>query len=206
MPLRSGLEAIVILLYCRGSKNKLAEPIRGITKLDKLLYLAVKETAIGLLLDKELEFEAYDYGPYSSQVYDAIETLKDAGLVAVGTEPCVTYDEVSDADLMDREVATEQESIPLKRTELQVYRLSESGMKAGSRLFELLTPEEREGICSIKKKFNAAPLKHLIEYVYKNYPESTVKSKIRKTILGQSRFGSRPNMKPFIREEEDFRM
>jgi uncharacterized protein YwgA len=205
MPVESGLEAIVVLLYCPGSTNDFGEGIRGITRLDKLLYLLIKETAVGKPLEDEFRFEAYDYGPLSSEVYDAVEGLKDVGLISVQTEQYTSYDEISDVDVMDREVALDENAIVLKRKDVQIYRLSEAGMRAGRKLYDRLTPEEQESIRGIKRRFNSIPLRELIEYIYRKYPESAVRSRIRERILGESRFGSRPNMKPFVREEEDLR-
>jgi len=205
LPLRSGLEAILVLLYCPGSSGRYGEEVRGITRLDKLLYLIMKETNLGKAMEEEFKFEAYDYGPYSNEIYDAVETLKDAGLIAVQTGQFLDYREVSDAERIEREVTLDEDRIPLTERKLEIYGLSDFGMKAGKKLFERLTPEEREGVKRIKEKFNLMSLRELIEYVYKNYPESAIRSKIRETILSESKFGAKPAMKPFKREEEDFR-
>lgn len=205
MPVDSGLKAIVLLLYSPGSEGKSGESVRGITRLDKLLYLIVKETRVGETLERELDFEAYDYGPYSNRVYDIVEELKDANIIETEPVKYDTYEEISDIDFMDREVASDENAVTVQKQQTQIYSLSPAGMKAGQKLFELLTLEEREGILAIKSKFNHIPLRDLIEYIYRRHPESAVKSKIREKILKGSGFGTRPDMTPFIREEDDFR-
>lgn len=205
LPLKSCLEAVLLLLYCPGNSGRYGEAVRGITRLDKLLYLIIKETSFGDAIEDEFKFEAYDYGPYSSEIYDAVETLKDVGLLTVKTEEFGDYWEISDAETIEREVTSDEGRTPLSERKLEIYSLSDSGMKAGKKLFDCLTPEEKKGLKKIKEKFNPMPLRELVKYVYKKYPESTIRSKIRESILGKSKFGTKPSMKPFQREEEDFR-
>ena len=172
MSVESGLAAIVLLPYAPGSEGKSGEEIKGITRLDKLLYLVVKETQLGRTLEKEFEFEAYDYGPYSNKVYDIVEELKDAGIIESKPVRYDSYEEISDAELMDREAAPEENATVIRGKETQIYRLSPGGMKAGQKLFERLSHEEREGLHAVKSKFNRVPLRELIEYIYTRYPES----------------------------------
>lgn len=201
----SGLEAIVLLLYAPGREGKSGEGVNGITRLDKLLYLIVKETQLGKTLEREFDFEAYDYGPYSNRVYDIVEELKDVGIIESKPASYDSYEEISDVELMDREAAPEENATIVQGVKTQIYSLSPAGMKAGRKLFERLNREEREGLQALKSKFNRIPLRELIEYIYTRYPESSVNSKIRDKILKWSGFGRRPEMTPFVREEEDFR-
>jgi len=205
MSIESGAEAIIVLLYAPGNTGRVGENIRGITRLDKILFLVLNEEKIWGKVAKDLQFEPYDYGPYSNKLYDYVELLKDTGLVEVRRVQPSRFEEVSDAFVSDMQVAFEGVSVRPER-EAEIYGLSEKGMKLGERLYESMTPREREAIERIKKKFNATPLERLLQYVYTKFPEYASRSRIREKILGESRFGSKPGMKPFIREEEDFRV
>jgi uncharacterized protein YwgA len=205
MPFKSALDAIITLLFCPGNSGEYGERIEGITRLDKLLYLLVKETKVGEPLEEELGFEAYDYGPYSSEIYDAMETLSDVGLVNVQTREYKSYEEISDARMIFRETLDDETALTAATRQVQIFALSEGGMRAGKKLFDLLSPEEQTDVRRVKERFNSISLKELIEYVYRKYPYSAVKSKVKESILKGSKFGSRTEMKPFVREEEEFR-
>ncbi len=205
MPFKSALDVIITLLFCPGNSGEYGERIEGITRLDKLLYLLVKETKVGEPLEKELGFEAYDYGPYSSEIYDAMETLRDVGLVNVQTREYRSYEEISDVQMIFRETLDDETALTAATRQVQIFALSEAGMRAGKKLFDLLSPEEQTDVRRVKERFNSISLKELIEYVYRKYPYSAVKSKVKESILKGSKFGSRTEMKPFVREEEEFR-
>jgi len=53
----------------------------GITRLEKLLFLVEKETDLAAEVDETFPFEPYHYGPYSQQVYDAVDMLESLQLL-----------------------------------------------------------------------------------------------------------------------------
>src|SRR5262245_52377811 len=74
-------DAIVFLLGADSSVPSLAGRIEGITRLEKLIFLLKKESKIGKIFTEDPEFHPYDYGPFSSKIYQAIETLEAADLI-----------------------------------------------------------------------------------------------------------------------------
>jgi uncharacterized protein YwgA len=192
MSVDSGMDVLVLLLYAKGETGKVNEPIRGITRLEKLMYLLDREGEFHKYLSN-YQFVAYDYGPFSSRLWDDIETLKDEslGLVEVQEVSSSYFIETSDA-----EKAMEEESELKEKTlgsdakkKVEIYSLSERGEKVANQLFNELSAEERSILENIKRRFNSMSLFELIRYVYLKYPESTVYSKIRSDILGEAAGG-----------------
>jgi len=203
MSVSSGLEAILLLLYTPGGSGRVGEEIRGITRVDKMLYLLLEEEKIWGQISEDLDFEPYEYGPFSNRLYDYVETLRDSGLVLTKEIEPTQLEEDLDAIILELEAS---ETLVIKeRKGMEVFSLSETGRRVGKRLFDSLSPEEHEALKRVKGRFNNVPLRQLLEHVYTRFPNSATKSLIREKILGESSFGRRPELKAFVREEEDFR-
>jgi len=192
MTVKSAVDLMVLLLYANEGKD-----IRGITKLEKLIYLLLKEGSFEDYSDilKEYTYKPYDFGPYSEGVYDNIEALKSMNLLEVREEKFENFKEVVDG--MIYRYLEGEEYLPEQKT-VEIYRLNERGKKVAEHLEKTMTPDEKRNIEDIKDKYNRMSLKELLHYVYIKYPESITKSKIVSEILG---FGRRPELKPFKREE-----
>lgn len=70
-----GSDILLLLLYAPGRSGKVNEPIRGVTRLQKELFLAQKA-----LKDEGVKykyaFRPYNLGPFSKDLYRDIEWLK----------------------------------------------------------------------------------------------------------------------------------
>ena len=198
MPITSAADLLLLLLYAKGSTGEYNEEIPGITRLEKLMYLLLKEGGFEEILKDDIHFEPYDFGPYSSEVYDLLESFREMDIVNIRTKRYDTFKEVID-ELLYREL--EDQPIISKGRIMEVYSLTQD---KGMKLIEVLKErgritEEDIGIVErIKSKYNGLNLDNLLRHVYTKYPESTGKSKIIDKILG---LGIRPNLKPFKREE-----
>lgn len=197
---KSGMELMAALLYSPGFTKKPCEEIKGITRLEKLLYLLEKEGGFKI---EDYKFEAYDYGPCAQEIYDDVEALREASLLQAA--PLGYEDQLERGDILTHEIQVIDDNAPSTTRTMEVYSLTVDGVKAGQKVFESLTVTEQQNIQKIKEKFNPMSLTELLKYIYTKYPDSTTKSKIRKQILGPTGFGARPQLKPFKREEDDFR-
>lgn len=195
MPLKSGLDLLMVLLYANNQ-----ERVEGITRLVKLLFLLIKEGGFQQF-EKEYEFEAYDFGPWSARTFSFLESIAEMGLVSIREEPFIDYEEVAD-DFAEAEVAEIPE---LVQRMLKVFSLSDRGTKVGQVLYERLSEAERQRLESIKRKFNTMRLDELLQYVYSKYYAYTRKSKIRTKVLPKTMFGVSPDLPEYVREEDDFR-
>lgn len=172
MSLKSGLDLLILLLYANEG-----EEVRGTTRLMKMLFLLVKEGGFEDLED-EFEYEGYDYGPFSSEVYNFIETGKETGLIKEEKAEFLHYEEIAD-DLRARAEAYEgRRSMSSKERDLKLFGLTEKGMKVGKALSERIEEERRKNIQNIKRKINKKHPFKILEYVYAKYPEYATESKI----------------------------
>ncbi len=194
MSIDSSADLIITLIYSPGQSGTEGEGIRGITKLQKLVFLLMVEGRFKEIVPEEVKFEAYDFGPYSSKVMNMLETLKSVGIIETSEEKLETYQEVMDGIAAGFD---EQEIRPHPQT-VEIYTLSEKGMIIGKELFHSLSDEIRTVINSIKAKYNAMKLLELLKYVYSKYPETREKSIITEKVLG---YGRRPELAAYRRDE-----
>lgn len=192
MAVKSGLDLVLALLYAPGAGDTPAEEIRGITRLEKLVFLAVEEGGFGSRIP-DLEYQAYDFGPYSKEVVDYVSALQGLGLVRTRAEKFETFKEVVDGVMATGEVPTDE-----RAGTVEIYELTERGRRVGERAFARLLEDERRAVVALKVRFNRMGLPDLLDYVYRTYPEMTKKSKILDEILG---LGARKGLK--VPPEED---
>src|SRR4051812_34877251 len=74
------VDDLVVLLL--GAPGPSGEPgrIEGITRLEKLVFLIEKERKPAWLTE-QADFISHNFGPFSSKIYTAVDTLSAAGLV-----------------------------------------------------------------------------------------------------------------------------
>lgn len=176
----SATDIMLALLYAPGATGAEGEPVRGYTRLEKLMFLIDKETNLGQIMDKEYQFEAKDFGPCAEEIYDDIEMLKDSDIVQ-------TVDESSDSELEDVDSSgglseVEDETAPPSKT-ATVFRLTPKGMVIGRKLFDVIDPSERKKLVRIKTIYNSKPISETLRYVYTTYDEYTTKSTIKDRVL-----------------------
>lgn len=131
------------------------EPVRGRTRLQKMMFLLHKETGVeGKEDGSGLGFVPHHYGPYSRHLQDDIEGLISEGMIKEEevTGPAGQY--------MYRYRATEA-GAGMAEALLHDPRYKEYGF--GGDVYE--------AICGIKSRVNGMPIRDLLEDVYARYPE-----------------------------------
>jgi uncharacterized protein YwgA len=191
----SSKDILMILLYAKGSGGKLCEPIRGRTRLVKMVFLFKKEIWGKLKFDEIIpkdalpEFEAYDFGPFSSQVYSDLEFLVNLGFVKVQgidgseilTEEALEYSYWQVTSNADESEMTEEKE--------QEFSLTNMGREfVEEKLKHQLSAEQWAYINEFKARCTSTPLRALLRYVYAKYPKTTTKSKIRDEIMSEWRY------------------
>jgi uncharacterized protein YwgA len=165
---------LVLLLLAAPTKVRTAHHrINGITRLEKLLFLASQEGEVMKQVEDPFRFQAYDYGPYSKQVYEAVELLEEARLLE---EQRVL--EGRALDEMEELAAATEEREGIERR----FVLTDQG-RAVAHLLSERNPEVTKMLATIKDKYAGMPLGRLIRYVYQQYPSYAEKSKIRDQVL-----------------------
>lgn len=170
----------MVLLYARGSAQALCEDVSDATRLVKLAYLLVREGGFERLAG-DLRFEARDYGPWSGDVFDAVEALRGMGLIGAQRMVPEHFGEVADYVEWigcggDYDGARH---VPAEEKVKTTYYLTKSGKKVAGVLYGGATGPEMARIESIKAKFNKLDLHGVLRYVRSKYPEHEFKPKIR---------------------------
>ncbi len=171
-------DLLLLLLFSKGYSGKNNEPVRGITRLMKLVFLLDREGKINNLYS----FEPYKMGPFSNEVYPEVEFLTNYP----PSKPLVKTNSSNQTELEDPdesrviEDASSLNGIPLTSQEVNVeYELSDSGKKIAEELWKGLSDDQRRVIEDIKSKYGSLTLRDLLKYVYRNYPEMTTRSEIK---------------------------
>jgi hypothetical protein len=171
-PIESGLDVLLVLLYAQGATGKKAEPIRGITRLQKLLFLLWKEGKFFQHVSDLYNFKAYDMGPCMDDLYDDIEFAEDVGLISVVESPSGNEYEGADEEAFLRDF-----EFPLVKKETRRdFTLTDDGREAAKAIFDALDDDDRERLTQIKRRFNSMPFFDLLRYVYRKYPAFAKKS------------------------------
>ena len=183
----SALDVLVVLLYEKGSEGRVGEPIEGITRLDKIMYLLSESPEFREIVDKGYKFEADNFGPFAPEIFDDIEALKQEKIIKVVSkrEPknkIETVDQESVEQVLDEERDTDKK-ISWKTYPIERYELTNRGLQMGSLLHNGLTEEQKMRLEKTKKVFGKMSLKNLLHYVYSRYPKMTKRSKIKEKIL-----------------------
>ena len=198
-------ELLVLLLHVTGSKGMDCEPIVGVTRLQKLLYLLKREQDIDKISRNYFVFEPYKFGPYASQLYDDIAFLENLGFIESGGNPLdmsplkdenlslpslVSLVEhfASRADIeearagYDYLIGEERDIVHEEDLQERVFRLTSKGEEAALEILQQIPSGDRDALLlklkEVKRRFGGLTLRQLLSYVYKRYPESAVKSEI----------------------------
>jgi len=173
LPLKRGIEFLLLLLY---GQDKERIVIRGITRIMKLLFLLTKEAECDKYCTEYYQFVPYKLGPFSIKVYEDLKLLIELGFVQRqeidkdGVPLIYTDDAKIDEGFQFNEVTT-------------VYTLTELGNRYAQALAKGLKPRLWDKLNQIKTRFGQMPLKELLGYVYHYYPEYTTHSEILKGLL-----------------------
>lgn len=186
----SSKDLIMLLLYVPDASGKLSAPIEGQTRLMKMVFLFNKELKKQFQKDGEMDaavfpdFKAYDYGPYSAQVYADLEFLVNMGFVEVDeVGGAISEEERSEFDYWTATGSADDDadltqfgktfSLSLLGTEFVECKLPTWGVTQNQ--IDLLT--------EFKTRCCDASLHNLLRYVYTRYPDMTTKSKIKDHVL-----------------------
>lgn len=175
------LDDVIILLMGAPAKSPaLQDRIEGITRLEKLVFLLERDPDLNnaLALAEDAEFRAHNFGPFSSKIYQAVDSLAAYGLIDDSKRlSSTTEDTWETEELLGTDAAD--------RYSTRNLALTEKGKAYYKALLrELADPESaRAALEEFKGHFGALPLRQLIRYVYSRYPDFATKSLIRHEVL-----------------------
>ena len=187
-------EDIILLLLEANEKLLGKHALSGVTRLEKLLFLLQKETDFEKI-GSFYEFTAHNFGPFSKEVYEALDFLEGFELIQVKERVHSSYYANVGEVLLLQEIANVGEILLLQEisegevdevttdnaigiTE-KLFTLTEDGHKVAQKLRQTIEgrrPKDIEELNGIIRRYGKLPLNQLIRYVYRQYPEMTVKS------------------------------
>ena len=173
-------DLLLLLFYAPGVSGKVGEPIKGITRLQKALFLLVQETGIGKKFADELSFQAYKYGPFSSDLYDSIDFLKEMQLIEPKYQKYEAYTQkVEESEYEEDYETVEEES---DSDTVEIFELGDVGKAMAEDIFNELDKTEKEELEKIKKIVNSQKYLDLIRFVYEKYPNYAKVSEIKEKV------------------------
>jgi uncharacterized protein len=169
-----GPDLVLLLLRAPGvSSTATQDRVEGITRLEKLLFLADQESDLPGKVEEAFRFVAYNYGPYSKQVYEAVDLLEEAELVR--EEKAI---EGTPLDAMEEAYVDVENVEGVERR----FFLTDKG-RAVADLLARQHPDMWAVLARVKREYGSLPLRQLIQYVYRRYPKYAEASLIRGQFL-----------------------
>jgi predicted DNA binding CopG/RHH family protein len=164
-------ELIVLLLHASNQRGDSA--VRGMTRLQKLLFVIEQKLA------SQSAFYAFNYGPFNEEVNDAARALEVAGFIR-SSEPAV-----AGLPSFQQMLATVTERAgPEGEGKILEFALNDRGHEAAEALrnsspsYELLF----KFVESVRRDWDAADLDELVGRVYETWPKYAEKSVIREKL------------------------
>jgi hypothetical protein len=184
LPLTKRVHLLLLLLWSSGKRGIVGESIQGIVRIMKLLFLMKMDAGLDKYVVDYYTFAPYKQGPFEKAVYEDLDALVERNLIE--RKP-VEESQLGPESRLPKELEIE-ESIDFDRVKNNaIYTLTDTGKKyarAFSKGAEQIDPAILRAIKDIKSNWASQPLIHLLKYVYKKYPEYTIKSEIIDKVLG----------------------
>jgi hypothetical protein len=150
--------------------------LSGITRLEKLVYLLEQETdfeGVG----RFFPFFAHNFGPFSKEVYEAVDFLVGCDLLEVREKAYGSaYASADEAGLAEAIADDEAGDVEVKEKE---FKLTDQGRTVARKMREAVArrrPSDVDELDTIVLRYGAWPLRQIIRYVYRRYPKMTVNS------------------------------
>jgi hypothetical protein len=183
-------DILLLLLYSPGKTGKLNEPIVGKTRLIKMLFLFKKEALDHFCRGTEIsdenfyEFFPWNFGPFSSQVYDDLVFFDLRGFIESSAAPQESLPESEEEwEKWLDESGTSRIPPEVDSYEEETFLLTDTGIRFTKEIYDSLSESQKKLLREFKSRLCAAPLRAILRYVYKTYPEEIAKSTIKEEVL-----------------------
>ena len=183
-------DILLLLLYSPGKTGKFNEPVVGKTRLIKMLFLFKKEALQHFCQGTEIsvenfyEFFPWNFGPFSSQVYDDLMFFILRGFIesSAAHQDSLPESEEEWEKWLDESGTSEipQEIDPYEE---ETFALTEMGMRFTKQIYDSLSQSQQKLLKEFKARLSVAPLRAILRYVYKTYPKEIANSTIKEEIL-----------------------
>jgi len=167
-------DLMVLLLHAPNARGQ--DAVRGITRLQKLLFVVEQTLATG-----SARFYAYQYGPFDEGVNDAAQALKLAGFLGEDAQP-----PPGPPSFQDMMASAKDRSGPKQAPQADEFALNRAGHEAAERLRSSSRAYEQlyRAIHQIREEWDTP---ELLERVYETWPKYTERSLIADEVAQRRR-------------------
>lgn len=175
-------DVVILLLGAPSEAPSLKDRIEGITRLEKMFFLLEHEEDLGVPVDAK--FVAHNFGPFSAQIYQAVDVLSAAQLIEDSAQLANNADDAWESGNL---IYGRDEIPDLDRYTTRNFQLTPRGRRYYEALISELPPGTEQKLAGFKSRFGRMPLRQLVRYVYEqpDYEKYLENSLIRKDILGR---------------------
>jgi hypothetical protein len=179
--IENSTDLLIVLLYAPGKSGKPNDPIDGITRLQKLMFLLQQGEGPKQLVSDAMAYgyKPYKMGPYAPELQRDLNDLQSAGIIHTQR---LDYWLPDDADAPLGESETESSPREKRVESLRFSLTPDFGIQVGGDLWKTLTAKQRDAISQFKSFFNSLTLRQLLIFTYERFPafttESTIKSQL----------------------------
>ena len=184
-------DILLLLLYSPGVLDEVNERIVGRTRLVKMLFLfkteALQHFRSGTEINEDnfYHFFAWNFGPFSSQVYEDLTFFTLRGFIeAEDTLEDALPESAAEWHRWLTSSAPGEDDDSFVSYEEQQFRLTDKGVKFGAQLFDVLSGTQKKLLKQFKERLNRMPLRAILRYVYEKYPHQIERSQIKEHVLG----------------------
>ena len=185
----TGADALLLLLFLDNQT-----PIDGAVRLTKMMFLFENEIAPVLKtknieLDNLPEFFAYNYGPFSKDIYEQLELFSSIKFIKINNlkakEELVEVDDWQEQPFENETVESEKDAELDEDGKYFQYVIEKMGISfVKERILPNVSNDIIQLLTDFKKKINSLSPKAILKYVYTNYPDYTKNSVIKDEVLG----------------------
>lgn len=181
MRIENSMDLLLVLLFSPGKKGD-AEPIEGITRLQKLMFLLQKGKGPAEVVEqaREYEYKPYKMGPYCSELNKDLDELKSAGLLATEELEYLLPDDRIESEEGEKE--RDILSTGMRKVKSFRFELTEFGGRVASDLYEGMSKSQKMELEEFKTFFNSISLRQLLIFVYEKYSDYATNSTIKKQL------------------------
>lgn len=190
------LNAADYLLFLLDTDER--TPINGAIRLMKMMFLFNQEimpaiSKKGATVGELPQFFAYDFGPFSKDIYEQIEFFENLNFLKTSQVDAVDHtDEFDDwetiygEDVLDSTLKDGYRRLNIDYKSIK-YEITERGDRyVQTKIAPELSGEIKELLTNFKRKINSITTQQLLFYVYSRYEKFTTESKIKEKVLGKS--------------------
>ena len=197
----NGKDLLLLLLYVPGSTGGEYEPVRGRTRLTKMIFIFEKEIYKKFEFDKILpedvllKFEPYKYGPFAKDLYSNIEFFRNIDFINLRY---IQYERTAEVTSEGKAEAGEfvywEENMivnedttdiaQIEEVQIEEFYLTEIGKRyVKEKIIPILSENQLEALEKFKSTLNGISLQKILRYVYNKYPRYSADSEIKEKIL-----------------------